>query len=176
VSAVAIVLIVSSLAAVFQFASEASMRTISWPRTRNAEDPAGWRRLAALYEWIREETPVDGVLIGDLDPAYFLYTDRKAVHASAPNGYVLYYDTRSGANPLETVDTFRQRTLDAGADFWVWSDGANRLALYASLRDEVSRQYPGSLSAATGDPATGYAVYRIHRALLRTSSRAEAEP
>jgi hypothetical protein len=175
VAALAIAVIVRSSAAVFELATEAQTRVIKWPIARPSQDPQGWRRLAALYEWIRRETPIDAVLIGDVDPTYFLYTGRKAVRVFVPDGYAFYYDPAE-ANPLGTAETFRRLTLGARADFWVWSDGPARLRLHTRLLDEVSRQYPGSLSAATDDPESGYAVYRIDRARLMTSPGIAEEP
>ena len=160
----AVVLIVSASAALFQMAQEAPTRVLGWPG--QAQHPESWRRLETLYHWIRRATPADAVLVGDLDPTYFLYTGRTAVRTSDPDGYNSYYDTTSQPNAAENVDLFRRRVLDAGADFWVWSEGPSGSAAHARLRDDVSRRYPGSVSIAIGDSESGYAVYRINRAQL----------
>jgi hypothetical protein len=170
VAAMAMVLTISSSVAVFQLAAEAPARVISWPRQRMAEDPQGWPRLSAMYAWIRRETPVDAVLIGNLDPTYFLYTGRKAVRAFVPDAYALYYST-GATKRLETVGEFRNQILEARADFWVWSEGASGVPTHSRLLDEVSREYPGSLSATAGDAKSGYAVYRINRSSLMARDR-----
>jgi hypothetical protein len=161
---VAAVLMATGSLALFQLARQAPTRVLAWPV--QADHPDGWRRLQALYDWVRRTTPETAVLIGDLDPTYFLYTGRKAVRTLEPDGYSSYYDTALQPDAGESVNRFRQRILAAGADYWVWSEGPRGAVAYGRLRDDLSRTYPGSLSLATGDTESGYAVYRIERTRL----------
>ena len=163
-AAVAAAMMVSAAGALCQLAREAPVRVIAWPR--HPEHPDGWRQLDALYGWIRRSTPPDAVLIGDLDPTYFLYTGRKAIRTFEPDGFSSYYDTAAKPGLSGMAAVFRRRALAAGAGFWVWSEGPNDSGSHSRLRDEVTRTHPGSLSIAAGDSESGYAVYRIDRERL----------
>jgi hypothetical protein len=164
VAAAGVVLMVSASVSLLQMAHDAPTRVIGWPS--QAQHQESWQRLEALYHWIRRTTPSDAVLVGDLDPAYFLYTGRTAVRTFAPDGYSSYYDAGSRRDAAETVDVFRRRILESGAGYWIWSEGPGRAAAHRRLRDDLSRTFPGSLSLAAGDTESGYAVHRIDRARL----------
>ena len=164
--------IATSSATLFHTVSHARTRGLMWPAVF-AED---WHRLSTLLDWIRRETPSDAVLIGNLDPTYFLYTDRKAVRAFSAEPYPLFYSShRLTSEPLGSVSDFRRRLLAVGADYCVWSParGFAETPHFRRLLDEISRQVPGSLTIATGDPAAGYVVYRIDRVKLADAERRE---
>ena len=135
--------------------THAHTRGLMWVRAESAED---WHRLSALLEWIRRETPPDAVLTGNLDPAYFLYTGRKAVRAFVADPYVLFYSAnRMTTGPLGSVSDFRRRLLAAGVDYCVWSPapGFGETPHFRRLLDQLSRDVPGSLTIATGDVSGG---------------------
>lgn len=53
-----------------------------------------WKPIKELLDWIRQNTPQDSVLLGHLDPAYYLYTGRKAVRGFSADPYLLYYSEK----------------------------------------------------------------------------------
>jgi hypothetical protein len=170
---VAAVMFMSS-AALLRSVTHARTDGVLWPRADYAED---WHRLSALFDWIRRETPPDAVLTGNLDPTYFLYADRKGIRAFAADPYALFYPAGDRAlAPLGSVSDFRRRLLDAGVDYCVWSPalGFGESPHFRHLLDELSRDFPGSLTIATGDVAGGYVVYRIDRAKLADAERRQA--
>jgi hypothetical protein len=67
-----------------------SMRAMKFPQ----ED---WKEKKEMFEWIRGNTPQDSVLLGILDPTYYLYTGRKAVRGYSVNPYLLYYSDKQEA-------------------------------------------------------------------------------
>jgi hypothetical protein len=166
VAIVVTALVGTSSAALFRTVAHAQRGGLMWPGAGTAED---WHQLSPLFDWIRRETPSDAVLTGNLDPMYFLYTGRKAVRAFDAEPYALFYSADGlTPGPLGSVRDFRRRLLAVGADYCVWSPapGFGETPHFRRLLDELSRDVPGSLTVATGDPAAGYVVYRIDRVKL----------
>jgi len=54
-----------------------------------------WNGMSSLLAWIRENTPSDSVLLGNLDPIIYLYTGRKSVRGFFADPYLLYYSDNS---------------------------------------------------------------------------------
>jgi hypothetical protein len=50
-----------------------------------------WKKMNSLSLWIRDNTPDDSILLGNLDPAIYLYTGRKAVRGFVADPYLLWY-------------------------------------------------------------------------------------
>ncbi len=70
---------------------QASVPTSNSPTDENFD----WTGMSSLLAWIRENTPSDSVLLGNLDPIIYLYTGRKAVRGFFANPYLLYYSENS---------------------------------------------------------------------------------
>ena len=137
-----------------------------WPRANGAED---WRQLSPLLEWVKRETPSSAVLTGNLDPAYFLFTERLSVRAFTEDPYRLFYAAPDGARrPLGTLEDFRRRLLQARVDYCIWSPapGFGEAPHFRRLLDGLAEAYPGSLSVVAGEELSGYVVYRIDRARI----------
>lgn len=70
-----------------------------------------WRETVRMLDWIARNAPPDAVLVGNLDPVFYLYTGRKSVRAFVPNPYLLHYAAIEAASPLgspaELLDTIR---------------------------------------------------------------------
>jgi 4-amino-4-deoxy-L-arabinose transferase-like glycosyltransferase len=67
------------------------------PEPNTAQDD--WHEMARLVAWINRNTAGDAVLMGNLDPALYLYTGRKSVRGLRQDPYHLHYDPR-GEWPL----------------------------------------------------------------------------
>jgi hypothetical protein len=72
--------------------------SVSFP---NKQDD--WKPIRELMDWVRKSTPKDSVLLGNLDPVYYLYTGRKAVRGFSADPYLLFYsgkpETALGGGP-----------------------------------------------------------------------------
>ena len=171
VAIVVAVLVATSSVTLVRTVAHASSRGVMWFR---AESPADWHRMSVLFEWIRQNTPSDAVLTGNLDPMYFLYTGRKAVLAFTADPYSLFYAAdRRTPERLGSVSDFRRHLLATGADYCVWSPVPGDPPNFGRLLDELSRAIPGSLTIVTADMAAPYVVYRIDRARLADAERRE---
>jgi hypothetical protein len=137
----------------------------SWPVLPSGED---WSKSARLLGWLRDHTPPDSVIAGNLDPMYFLYAGRKAVRAFETDAFLLYYGTQPGGRPIGTGETFARRLRALGVDFLVMTPnlGFGEAPHFRLVVEELERACGGCLTVATGDPSRGYAVYRIDRAKL----------
>jgi hypothetical protein len=145
-------------------AVDAARKGAAWYAPAIAED---WHRVAPLLEWIANETPRDSVVTGNLDPQYYLYARRQAVRAFEAEPYRLYYDAGAGP-PLGTVEAFRRRLVSSGVDYLVLTPGFDfaEVPHLRKLVQGLEDERPGSVAPAAGDPASGYAVFRLDRALL----------
>ena len=164
-------LLATSSATLFSSVAQSRSVGLMWFEAESAED---WHRLSNLFEWIRRATPSDSILVGNLDPTYFLYTGRKAVRAFDADPYVLFYSgQRTKARPLGSVTDLRGRLLTARADYCVLSParGFGESPYFHRLLDELHRDEPTSLSMAAADEAAGYVVYHIDRPTLAAERR-----
>ncbi len=44
-----------------------------------------------MFDWIKDNTPVDAILLGDDDPVHYLFTGRKTIRLSYPDPFSVYY-------------------------------------------------------------------------------------
>ncbi|MCU1326470.1 MAG: putative rane-bound dolichyl-phosphate-mannose-protein mannosyltransferase [Bryobacterales bacterium] len=54
-------------------------------------EPNDWREMDRLFAWIRTNTPPDAVIAGNLDPAIYLQTGRKAIRGFVPDFFKSFY-------------------------------------------------------------------------------------
>lgn len=59
-----------------------------------------WRDMLETAAWIRDHTDPSTVVVGNLDPLYYLLTGRTAVRGFEPNPYPLYYAAAPETPPL----------------------------------------------------------------------------
>lgn len=140
-------------------------RGASWPVMPVRDQ---WTQSAALLDWIREQTPPESVIAGNLDPMYYLYTGRQAIRAYDTDALRLYYSAGAPSQPIGTLETLRLRLLTHRVAFLVVSpdSGFGETPHFLKLVDELARSRPGCLVVAAGDPVSGYVVYRVDRLKL----------
>jgi len=125
----------------------------------------GWDKLETLLRQAKH-TPPDAVLVGNLDPLYYLYTGRKAVRGFAAEPYRLIYappPVGSPDNPLGAADRFLEGLRRTSVTHWVDSPNS-AFAEGVHLRrmlDELQRRYPQSFEPAPGADHT-HRLYRLH--------------
>ena len=71
--------------------------TLPWTITEVAD----WQQMRQVSEWIRNNTDPKTVVVGNLDPAYFLLTDRKAMRGFDADPFLLFYAATPHANPVQ---------------------------------------------------------------------------
>jgi hypothetical protein len=165
-ASVAGALLAASMAQLATAALHVREKGTAWPAPAHADD---WRLVSPLLKWIADETPPHSVVTGNLDPQYYLYANRKAVRAFESDSYRLYYKPGAEA-PLGTVDDLRRRLLRFSVDYLVLTPGLDfrEMPHLRALVQHLEKESPGSISPVAGNPANGYAVYRVDGARLQS--------
>lgn len=78
-----------------------------------------WDEFRRAVEWIQERTPEETVLLGNLDPALYLYTGRKAVRPFSVDPLLLFYAFDEGRRPLGEPEAILRRARASGATYLV---------------------------------------------------------
>jgi hypothetical protein len=74
-----------------------------------------WGDIVALGQRLRAHTTADEIIIGNLDPVYYLLTGRKAIRAFDADPFRLFYSTSSGISPIGEPEALVSRIKAAGA-------------------------------------------------------------
>ncbi|MFN7934798.1 MAG: glycosyltransferase family 39 protein [Bryobacteraceae bacterium] len=101
---------------------EATLRLGYPPLPTPAANTDGWDRQEALLREIRRQTPPNAILLGNLDPLYYLYTGRKAVRGFAAKPFPLFYShqpAESADSPIGGPAQLLQSIHASGATYWV---------------------------------------------------------
>jgi hypothetical protein len=78
--------------------------------------PDDWNRMKLLFAYLKDKTPPDTVVMANLDPVFYLNTDRKAIRGFFPDGYKLYYGA-SANNPVITPDIMAAEITHNGVNY-----------------------------------------------------------
>jgi hypothetical protein len=84
-----------------------------WFGARQAVRPTGWSDMRKMFAVIRASTPANAVLMANLDPLYYLNTDRATVRGFTPDGFRAWYaPPRPLVTPDELYATIPARHVD----------------------------------------------------------------
>jgi hypothetical protein len=125
------------------------------------QDP--WAETSAQLAWIREQTPAGAVVLANLDPVFYLYTGRKAVRGFQADPYQLFYMTAKDAEPLGTVDEFRETIRREKVEYLVRAPNhafAEGPAL-DRLITELARREPDAVRLVAQGNDARYQIYRV---------------
>ena len=120
-----------------------------------------WRETVRMFDWIERNSSPDAVLIGNLDPVFYLYTGRKSVRGFVQNPYLLHYSTDERALPLgppaELLETIRWY----GASYLVFAPNASfREGPYlARLTADLLREHPDQFRLVYRSADSRYRIY-----------------
>jgi hypothetical protein len=121
-----------------------------------------WPELKKMFSWLRVNARQDTVVLANLDPVFFLYTDRKSTRSFVANSYKLFYV--SGAPTDDSVGSLEEIIGMTGASFLVMTPDTG-FAEIPIVRRELARYrdtHPGKLERVDR-PGTDpkYQIYRI---------------
>ncbi len=120
-----------------------------------------WREMARMFDWIGKNSRLDAVLVGNLDPVFYLYTGRKSVRAFVPDPYLLHYAAGEGASPLglpaELLATIRRYR----ANYLVAAPNASfrEGPYFARLTADVLRDHPREFRLVYRSADSRYRIY-----------------
>ncbi len=151
-----------------------SVLSLMREKERSAISEISWRRTEDLLGWIRHNTPADAVLLGNLDPMFYLYTDRHAVRGFEADPFQLFYAPNGGNHPLGTVDDFRNTILRSNVRYIIRMPNADFAE--APYLDRLLAEFAAQPGAADLVKENGrdseFMIYRVNQAALDTRSRA----
>ncbi len=78
-----------------------------------------WNDDAELHAWLRQNTPTDAILLGNLDPVLYLYSGRRAARAFSANPVTLYYNFDDDREPLGLSSELVSLMESSGAAYLV---------------------------------------------------------
>lgn len=110
----------------------------------SGKGPETWTDFLQITNWIRTNTDPNTVVVGNLDPALHLYSDRKAIRGFEADPYALFYDLAGQRSdlrltyPLPLLPESRHDDATPIASYIVVespdSDFSERAALHAEIR------------------------------------------
>jgi hypothetical protein len=151
---------------VAHFAATASARAEGGSR----DDGFSWSAAESLeaFEWIRANTPRESILAASLDPAYWLYAERRSIRAFAVEPYQLFYAPDSPAGGLGEADNLSTLLKRIPVSYLVienHGDFAETEPLLAQLA-AVEADHSGALVEAWTSAGGMVTVYEIIRQRL----------
>ena len=120
-----------------------------------------WRDMSGLLAWLNRNTASDVVLMGNLDPALYLYTGRKSVRGFVQDPYQLHY--AAGARPLGYPSDLLRAAEQYGVSYLVATPNCSfREGVYLEkLTRQLIRDCPGSFHLAYQSKDSRYRIYAI---------------
>jgi hypothetical protein len=130
------------------------------PEPNTAQDD--WREMARLVAWLKRNTAGDAVLMGNLDPALYLYTGRKSVRGFRQDPYHLHYD-QEGEWPLGSPAGMRRAISASHAGYLICTPNLafRESAPLDQLTRELVRSCPNQFRLVYESGDARYRIYRI---------------
>jgi hypothetical protein len=122
-----------------------------------------WARTSRMFAWLRGNTPADAVLMGNLDPAMYLYTGRKSVRGFVQDPFLLHYSGGADRQPLgraaDLVDAILRDHVSfvACAPNRSFREGPH----LARLLGDLVNHYPDRFRLVYSDENSAYRIYAV---------------
>jgi hypothetical protein len=122
-----------------------------------------WREYLVVLQWLEENTARDAILLSNLDPMIYLYTDRKGVGVFNLDPFAFMYGMDSMRAPFRSTEPLATDIAQSGADYVVLTDRQDSNwdpLLWRQFRI-LRHQQPGLARGVMVGPTPGFAVYRL---------------
>ncbi len=130
------------------------------------EDPIDWRELSTLMNWVREHAPPDAVLLSHDDPAFYLYTGRKALAGYVMDPIQLHYSGKLECSPAQ-IATFTSILVEHRVHYLVRTP---QLVREEPFLDDwiraLQNKNAGTVRLLTTGSDPRYRIYEVDRAKL----------
>jgi len=122
-----------------------------------------WARTSRMFSWLRENTPSDAVLMGNLDPAMYLYTGRKSVRGFVQDPFPLHYSGSTDAQPLGAAAELLAAILRDHVRYIVCAPNRSfrEGPHLARLTGELVNQHPERFRLVYRDENSAYRIYAV---------------
>jgi hypothetical protein len=131
-----------------------------------------WNQWHMLFRSTETHAPADAVPLANPDPAFYLYTGRKALRGFHANPYKLFYAAQHDA-PLGTLSDLIGTILEARVGYIVRSPrrAYEEVGYVNPLLDQLTERYPQAVYAVETGSEPGYVIYRVDRERLAQALR-----
>ena len=127
--------------------------------------PTKWFEYARIASWIRASAPPQAVIMGILDPVFYLYTGHPSVRSYSTHPYFLFYAPTGAEDSLGTVNDFLRNLKSHNATVLVSTPFSERKALKKIMEGAISR-CPAAFRLVPELPDPEYRVYLVDPARL----------
>ena len=126
-----------------------------------------WKVMRELLDWIPRNTPQESILLGNLDPTYFLYTGRKAVRGFSADLYLLYYSDKP-ETALGLVPDLVKRIVVNRVNYIIRTPSLyfKESEIFNEILDRLMTEYPDALHIVKEGSAPSYKVYEVDQGRL----------
>jgi len=126
-----------------------------------------WKDTRALLDWVRQNTPQDSILLGNLDPTYYLYTGRKAVRGFTADPFFLFYSEKPDT-ALGQVSDLVQRIVANRIRYVIRTPSLffKDAVIFNGILDRLILDYPGALHLVKVGTDPSYRVYEVDQERL----------
>jgi len=126
-----------------------------------------WRPVRELMDWVRQNTPEDSILLGNLDPTYHLYTGRKAVRGFSADPYRLYY-TEKPETALGNDQDLIQRIAAYRVGYIVRTPSRFFMEgpIFNGILDKLTSEFPEALRLVKVGSEPSCKIYEVDQGKL----------
>lgn len=157
----------------FQAQRTMQYRAASFPYVENDD----WNEIASLSRWITGNAPEDAILVGNLDPVWFLSTGRRSARGFLARPFEVFYSANP-QHPLGTYSEFVQNLLRERADYLMRTPDINHgEGKYMNgMIDRLAFDYPDAVTLQKHGQDYAYRIYRIDRVKLTSDFKNNSKP
>lgn len=126
-----------------------------------------WAVMKELFDWIQKNTPQDSILLGNLDPTYYLYTRRKAARGFATDPYLVYYSDTQEPAPNAVPDLVK-RIAGNRVRYIIRTPSSyfRDAEIFNGILDRFISCYPEALHLVKEGSDPSYRVYEVDQGKL----------
>lgn len=126
-----------------------------------------WEDTRELLDWIRQNTSQDSILLGNLDPTYYLYTGRKSIRSFTDDPYRLFFSEKP-ETAMGQVPDLVQRIVANRVKYIIRTPSIfyKEGPIFNKILDRFIFSYPEVLHLVKKGADPSYKVYEVDQGKL----------
>ena len=126
-----------------------------------------WENTRDLLDWIRQNTSQDSIVLGNLDPTYYLYTGRKSVRSFYDDPYLLFFSEKP-ETAMGQVSDLVQRVVAYRIKYIIRTPSIfyREGPIFNKILDRFIFCYPEALHLVKEGSDPSYKVYEVDQGKL----------
>ena len=138
-----------------------SLRTGATPAPGAAnQPPAKWHEYAEITSWLRANAPPGAVIMGTVDPLFYLYTGHPSIRSFSPDPYFLFYAPTRSEDSLGSPSGLIRSLKKQNVTVFVATPNSEEKAL-KKITDGAFSLAPDAFHLALQLPDAAYRVYLV---------------